>query len=61
MDSKFIKSHQCSQERSHVVLIEINPEFGSRPSPYYWTHKADDFKHPSQEYFRQIYHCTGPF
>ena len=35
MDSKFIKSHQCSQERSHVVLIEINPEFGSRPSPYY--------------------------
>ena len=27
MDSKFINSHQCSLERSHVVLIEINPEF----------------------------------
>ena len=27
MDSKFIKSHQCSLERSHAVLTEINPEF----------------------------------
>ena len=27
MDSKIIKSHQCSLERSHVVLIEINSEF----------------------------------
>ena len=27
MDSKFIKSHQCSLERSHVALTEINPEF----------------------------------
>ena len=26
-DSKFIKSHQCSLERSHAVFIEINPEF----------------------------------
>ena len=34
MDSKFIKSHQCSLERSHAVLTEINPEFWSRPSPF---------------------------
>ena len=27
MDSKFIKSHQCSLERSRAVLTEINPEF----------------------------------
>ena len=27
MDSKVIKTHQCSLERSHVVLIEINSEF----------------------------------
>ena len=27
MDSKFTKSHQCSLERSHAALIEINPEF----------------------------------
>ena len=26
-DSKFIKSHQRSLERSHTVFIEINPEF----------------------------------
>ena len=30
MDLKFIKSHQCSLERSHAVLTEINPEFWSR-------------------------------
>ena len=34
MDSKFIKSHQCSLEKFHVALTEINPEFGSRPSPF---------------------------
>ena len=34
MDSKFIKSHQCSLEKSHVVLTEINPEFCSRPGPF---------------------------
>ena len=34
MDSKFIKSHQCSLERSHAVLTEINPEFWSRPGPF---------------------------
>ena len=34
MDSKFIKSHQCSLERSPVVLTEINPEFCSRPGPF---------------------------
>ena len=27
MDSKFIKSHQCSLERFHAVLIEINSKF----------------------------------
>ena len=26
-NSKFIKCHQCSLERSHAVLTEINPEF----------------------------------
>ena len=34
MDSKFIKSRQCSLERSHSLLTEINPEFGSRPIPF---------------------------
>ena len=34
IDSKFIKSHQCSLERSHAVLTEINSEFWSRPSPF---------------------------
>ena len=34
MDSKFIKSNQCSLERSHAVLIEINPEFCSSPRPF---------------------------
>ena len=34
MDSKFIKSHQCSLERSHVALTEINPQFWSRPGPF---------------------------
>ena len=33
-DSKFIKSHQRSLERSHTVFIEINPECWSRPSPF---------------------------
>ena len=33
MDSKVIKSHQRSLERSHAVLIEINSETWSRPSP----------------------------
>ena len=33
-DSKFIKSHQRSLERSHTVFIKINPEFWSRPSPF---------------------------
>ena len=27
MDSKFVKSHQCSLERPHAVLTEISPEF----------------------------------
>ena len=32
IDSKFIKSNQCSLERSQVVLTEINLEFWSRPT-----------------------------
>ena len=35
MDSKVIKSHQCSLERSRAVLIEINSEFWSRLGPFY--------------------------
>ena len=31
---KTIKSHQCSLERSHAVLFEINSELWSRPSPF---------------------------
>ena len=27
MDSNFVKSNQCSLERSHAVLTEVNPEF----------------------------------
>ena len=34
MDSKVIKSHQCSVERSHAVLIELNSEFKLKPSPF---------------------------
>ena len=34
MDSKVIKSHQCSLKRSHAVLTEINSEFLSRPRPF---------------------------
>ena len=33
MNPKVIKSDQCSLEGSHAVLIEIDAEFGSRPSP----------------------------
>ena len=35
MDGKVIKSHQCSLERSHAVLIENNSEFWSSPIPFY--------------------------
>ena len=35
MDSKFIKSHQWSLERSHPVVIKINPEFWSRIA-FFW-------------------------
>ena len=27
MDSKVVKSHQCSQQRSHAVSIELNSEY----------------------------------
>ena len=47
MDSRVIKSHQCSLERSHIVLIEINSEFWSRSSPL-WT-KADPYKSTSHK------------
>ena len=39
INSKFIKSYQCSLERSHAVLTEISPEFWSWPSPF--TTKTD--------------------
>ena len=47
MDSKFIKSHQCSLERSHAALIEINPEFWSRPSPF--KTKTDSYRSTSHK------------
>ena len=47
MDSKLIKSNQCSLERSHVALTEINPEFWSRPSPY--STKTDSYTSTSQK------------
>ena len=34
MDPKVIKSYQCSLERSHAVLIEVNSELWSRSSPF---------------------------
>ena len=34
MDSKVIKSHQCSVERSHAVLIELDSELKLKPSPF---------------------------
>ena len=47
MDSKFIKFHQCSMERSHAVLTEINPEFWSRPSPFLT--KTDSYRSTSHK------------
>ena len=47
MDSKFIKSHQCSLERSHVALVEINPEFSIRPSPF--STKTDFYRSTSHK------------
>ena len=48
MDSKFIKSHQCSLERSHVALTEINPEFCQHITLD--PHTRLDLKyHPTQE------------
>ena len=34
MDSKVLKSNQCSLERSHALLIEVNSEFWSRSSTF---------------------------
>ena len=34
MDSKVIKSHQYSLERSYAVFIEINSEFRSKSNPF---------------------------
>ena len=34
MDSKVIKSHECSLERSHAVLIKFNSEIWSRPGTF---------------------------
>ena len=47
MDSKFIKSHQYSLERSHAVLTEVNPEFWSMPSPFLT--KIDSYRSASHK------------
>ena len=47
MNSKFTKSHQCSLEKSHAVLTEINPEFWSRPSPFFT--KIDSYRFTSHK------------
>ena len=47
MESKFIKSHQPSLERSHAVLTEINPEFWSRPNPF--STKTDSYMSTSHK------------
>ena len=47
MDSKFINSHQCSLERSHAVMTEINPEFWSRTSLF--STKTDCYRSTSHE------------
>ena len=51
MDSKFIKSHQYSLERSHVALTEINPELWLRPSPFLT--KTDSYKSISHKKLQQ--------
>ena len=47
MNSRFTKSHQCSLEKSHAVLTEINPEFWSRPSPFFT--KIDSYRFTSHK------------
>ena len=47
MDSEFTKPQQCSMERSHAVLTEINPEFWSRPSPLLT--KTDSYRSTSHK------------
>ena len=47
MDSKLIKSHQCSLEICHVTLTDINPEFWSRPIPF--STKTDSYRSTSQK------------
>ena len=39
IDSKVIKSHQCSLKISHAVSIQLNSEFQPSPIPF-WA-KAD--------------------
>ena len=34
MDSKVIKYHQCSPEKSHTVSIKLNSELYSRPDSF---------------------------
>ena len=54
MDSKFIKSHQCSLERSHAVLTEINSEFWLIPRTF--STRIDPYRFTSQK----IYKNTAP-
>ena len=51
MNLKFTKSHQCSLERSHAVLTEINPEFWSRPRPFLT--KTDSYTSTSHKNFEK--------
>ena len=47
MNLKVIKSHECSLERSHAELIEINSEFWSGHS-LFWT-KTDPYRSTSHK------------
>ena len=61
MNLMFTKSHQCSLERSHTVLTEINPEFWSRSSPFLTKTDSNRFtshknlqKQNSEDFFIQL-------
>ena len=61
MNLKVIKSHECSLQRSHAVLIEINSEFWSRHSlfwiktdPYRSTSHKSLQKQNSENFFIQL-------
>ena len=51
MNSKFTKSYQYSLEKSHAVLIEVNPEFWSRPTPFLT--KTDSYRSTSHKHLQK--------